>query len=148
MKPFDHKGFAIVVEASGLFRVSDRPDIPACVSLVLAKEAIDIALKRERKPIAALMFAGKRYDRDSDGIAEVTVTSTAKSRWGSSEAWIRTKNGGRSKEACDAVYLDTPANRKVMEECVKLTAEARVIDQKIEKLRHTLARVPVEGGAG
>jgi len=148
MKPFDHKGFTIVVDGSGLFRVSDRPDIPSCASLALAKEAIDTALKRERKPIKALMFSGRRFDRDTDAITEVTVTSTAKSRWGSGEAWIRTKSGARSKEMCNAIFLDTPENLVVMAECVRLTNEAKAIDAKIEKLKQRLTTVPVQGGPG
>jgi hypothetical protein len=149
MKSFDHKGWTIEIQSSGLFKVQNRPDIGGCASLQLAKEAIDLALKKERKPIKALKFGGASYDRDSDSITEVTVTSTYKSKWGSGgEAWIRMAGGVRSKESTSTIYLDTPGNRTLMQECVKLTKEARALDAQIEKLKQRLSTVPVEGGPG
>lgn len=146
MKQFDHKGFGIVVEASGLFRVDGRPDLHTFDSMKLAKEGIDIALKKDRKPIKALMLAGPRYDRHGRGIVEVTVTSTNRGKWGGGDAWVKTAHGGRSKEAADDVYIDNEANRETMTQIIALTAEVKKLEDQIEKLKVRLSTIPVEGG--
>jgi hypothetical protein len=146
MGKFEHKGFSIVLAPSGLFHIENRPDLAPQESYAGAKAEIDRSLKAERKPIQALMFTGARYDSTYDGIATVTVTSAVPNRWGGGgDAWVKTKNGGRSKESTRDVYLETPENMATMQEVVALTKDVKRLRDKIEKLKATLKTVPVEG---
>lgn len=143
---FDHKGFKINVTSAGTFMVDTREDLGRLESLAEAKAAIDKSLKAERAAIQALMFHGTRYDSTYDGIVVVTVTSCVPGRWGGSgDAWVKTKNGGRSKESTRDVYLETPENMATMQNVVELTKEAKRLRDKIEKLKATLKTIPVEG---
>jgi hypothetical protein len=103
-------------------------------SLVKAREAIDRTLDKEvkEKPWEPFEAYFNRY-ADGDPFKKVLITSVAEGRsYSGVEVWVKDGNS-RSKESLRHMYKVCPENEATIAELVRLAAEKKAIEKKVER---------------